>query len=98
MCSPTWSGPNSSRTGTAIPPASAARPGCSTRTGRLRGCSRDAQGRAAMMLCRACAGETASPRCAQCGEEQPLEHAELAQLSIAHLDCDAFYASIEKRD
>jgi len=33
-----------------------------------------------------------------CGEEQPLEHAELAQLSIAHLDCDAFYASIEKRD
>jgi len=27
-----------------------------------------------------------------------VEHAELAQLSIAHLDCDAFYASIEKRD
>jgi len=51
-----------------------------------------------MMLCRACAGETASPRCAQCDEEQPLQHAELAQLSIAHLDCDAFYASIEKRD
>jgi DNA polymerase IV len=33
-----------------------------------------------------------------CGEGQPLEHAELSALSIAHLDCDAFYASIEKRD
>jgi DNA polymerase-4 len=51
-----------------------------------------------MMLCRACALETATPRCSHCGEEQPLEHGELAQLSIAHLDCDAFYASIEKRD
>ena len=27
-----------------------------------------------------------------------MEHAELSTLSIAHLDCDAFYASIEKRD
>jgi DNA polymerase IV len=51
-----------------------------------------------MMLCRACAAETAAARCAACGAEQPLEHAELAKLSIAHLDCDAFYASIEKRD
>ena len=25
-------------------------------------------------------------------------HPELAQLSIAHMDCDAFYASVEKRD
>jgi len=49
------------------------------------------------MLCRACARETGLPRCV-CGEEQPLQHEELAQLSIAHLDCDAFYASIEKRD
>ena len=51
-----------------------------------------------MILCRACASETASARCPTCGAEQPLEHVELAQLSIAHLDCDAFYASIEKRD
>jgi DNA polymerase-4 len=27
-----------------------------------------------------------------------LRHAELLELSIAHLDCDAFYASVEKRD
>ena len=27
-----------------------------------------------------------------------LSHAELNSLSIAHLDCDAFYASVEKRD
>lgn len=27
-----------------------------------------------------------------------IEHSELADLSIAHVDCDAFYASIEKRD
>lgn len=51
-----------------------------------------------MMLCRACASETQTPTCTHCGEEQPLEHAELNALSIAHLDCDAFYASIEKRD
>jgi DNA polymerase IV len=50
-----------------------------------------------VILCRACAHEFASARCS-CGAEQPLEHAELGQLSIAHLDCDAFYASIEKRD
>lgn len=50
-----------------------------------------------MILCRACGSEIRNLRCA-CGADQPLEHGELAQLSIAHLDCDAFYASIEKRD
>jgi DNA polymerase-4 len=50
-----------------------------------------------MILCRACARVVTRGRCA-CGAEQPLEHTELAELSIAHLDCDAFYASIEKRD
>lgn len=49
-------------------------------------------------MCRACALETTAPRCSNCGEERPLAHAELCELSIAHLDCDAFYASIEKRD
>jgi len=51
-----------------------------------------------MILCRACAAEVDGARCPACGGEQPLAHAELGQLSIAHLDCDAFYASIEKRD
>ncbi len=51
-----------------------------------------------MILCRACASEMNGARCAACGEELPIEHAEIGALSIAHLDCDAFYASIEKRD
>jgi len=36
--------------------------------------------------------------CAVCGSARILEHPELAALSIAHVDCDAFYCSIEKRD
>ena len=51
-----------------------------------------------MMLCRSCAAEMTSSRCSACGEVDGIEHAELGQLSTAHLDCDAFYASIEKRD
>lgn len=51
-----------------------------------------------MILCRACAAINSAPRCAACGEERAVEHAEMEQLAIAHLDCDAFYASIEKRD
>ena len=38
------------------------------------------------------------PRCAQCGSVRIIAHPELFSLSIAHLDCDAFYAAIEKRD
>lgn len=53
-------------------------------------------------LCRDClAGGTSAdkpPRCRQCGSPRVLAHAELDLLSIAHIDCDAFYASIEKRD
>ena len=37
-------------------------------------------------------------RCRACGSPRLLCHAELAVLSIAHVDCDAFYATIEKRD
>ena len=52
-------------------------------------------------LCRHCA--TAQPaatpkRCANCGSPRLLSHPELGLLSIAHIDCDAFYASVEKRD
>ncbi len=37
-------------------------------------------------------------RCRACGSPRIAAHAELHELSIAHVDCDAFYASIEKRD
>lgn len=37
-------------------------------------------------------------RCAACGGGRVLAHAELFELSVAHVDCDAFYASVEKRD
>lgn len=37
-------------------------------------------------------------RCPSCVSPRVLAHEELADLSIAHLDCDAFYASVEKRD
>ena len=40
----------------------------------------------------------APARCPRCGSPRILAHAELDALSIAHIDCDAFYASIEKRD
>ena len=51
-------------------------------------------------FCRDCLSdlpETAT-RCSHCRSRHVLRHAELDSLSIAHLDCDAFYASIEKRD
>ncbi|MDX2273916.1 MAG: DNA polymerase IV [Hyphomonadaceae bacterium] len=52
-----------------------------------------------MILCRSCGSESASvERCAACGEQVFVEHTELRALSIAHLDCDYFYAAIEKRD
>ena len=37
-------------------------------------------------------------RCGGCGSPRIVGHAELERLTIAHLDCDAFYASVEKRD
>jgi DNA polymerase-4 len=37
-------------------------------------------------------------RCPRCGSPRLVAHAELETLSIAHVDCDAFYASVEKRD
>ncbi len=37
-------------------------------------------------------------RCPSCGSPRLLRHPELHQLSIAHIDCDAFYAAVEKRD
>jgi len=50
-------------------------------------------------LCRACLTlfETGT-RCPACRSPRLVRHAELTDLSIAHMDCDAFYASVEKRD
>jgi DNA polymerase-4 len=51
-------------------------------------------------FCRDCfaAVSDGARRCAACGSPRLVRHAELPGLSIAHVDCDAFYASIEKRD
>ncbi|MEZ5811528.1 MAG: DNA polymerase IV [Rhizobiaceae bacterium] len=37
-------------------------------------------------------------RCTACGSPRIARHGELYDLAIAHIDCDAFYASVEKRD
>ncbi|MCO5065994.1 MAG: DNA polymerase IV [Rhizobiaceae bacterium] len=37
-------------------------------------------------------------RCFHCGSPRILRHPELYSLRIAHIDCDAFYAAVEKRD
>jgi DNA polymerase-4 len=51
-------------------------------------------------LCRDCLTLTdaAPPRCPACRSPRMVSHDELTALSIAHMDCDAFYASVEKRD
>ncbi|MDW5317712.1 DNA polymerase IV [Rhizobium sp. PL01] len=51
-------------------------------------------------FCRDClTGQPAGiRRCRACGSPRLLFHSELYQLTLAHIDCDAFYASVEKRD
>jgi DNA polymerase-4 len=50
-------------------------------------------------LCRDCLTRfSGGPRCPACRSPRLVAHAELEALSIAHMDCDAFYASVEKRD
>lgn len=51
-------------------------------------------------LCRDCLTEipAAVLACPACGSERLRRHDELFDLHLAHIDCDAFYASIEKRD
>lgn len=50
-------------------------------------------------ICRDCIKEIPhQKRCPDCGSPRVLSHPELFDLSIAHMDCDAFYASVEKRD
>jgi DNA polymerase-4 len=51
-------------------------------------------------FCRDCLADVAETarRCPACGSPRLARHAELDRLTIAHIDCDAFYATIEKRD
>ncbi len=51
-------------------------------------------------LCRDCLTLTdvEPARCPACRSPRMVAHPELTRLSIAHMDCDAFYASVEKRD
>lgn len=53
-----------------------------------------------LALCRDCCETHEAPEgvCANCGGARTVTHAELLDLGIAHIDCDAFYASVEKRD
>lgn len=50
-------------------------------------------------LCRDCCRPFKSgDDCPRCGSARVVSHPELFDLTIAHMDCDAFYASVEKRD
>lgn len=50
-------------------------------------------------FCRECGQAVYSTdTCTNCGAHRHVRHAEIAALSIAHVDCDAFYCSVEKRD
>src|SRR5262245_6028200 len=52
------------------------------------------------ILCRDCCQVFDGPAqiCNRCGGRRLLAHAEIGSLGIAHIDCDAFYAAVEKRD
>ena len=51
-------------------------------------------------ICRDCltVDQARDARCLHCGSPRVAAHPELADLSIAHVDCDAFFAAVEKRD
>lgn len=51
-------------------------------------------------FCRECLEDVPdrAARCPACGSPRLVRHPELDRLAIAHVDCDAFYAAIEKRD
>ena len=51
-------------------------------------------------FCRDCLSEqpAVARRCRACGSPRLIYHRELNELTLAHIDCDAFYASVEKRD
>ncbi|WP_425991507.1 DNA polymerase IV [Afipia sp. DC4300-2b1] len=51
-------------------------------------------------FCRDCLSDAAAKamRCAECGSPRMVRHRSLGTLTLAHIDCDAFYATVEKRD
>ncbi len=51
-------------------------------------------------FCRDCLGDVVPPqaRCSGCASPRIVRHPDLFTLAVAHVDCDAFYATIEKRD
>ena len=50
-------------------------------------------------LCRDCGHVAgAGPACPNCGGRRIIRHRQVFELGIAHVDCDAFFASVEKRD
>ena len=50
-------------------------------------------------LCRDCGSDVFTVDvCSACGSRRFVSHSEISSLSIAHVDCDAFYCSVEKRD
>ncbi|MEK9754523.1 MAG: DNA polymerase IV [Rhodospirillaceae bacterium] len=53
-----------------------------------------------VLLCRDCLdlSRATGGVCPACGSARVVAHPELDRLEIAHIDCDAFYASVEKRD
>ncbi len=53
-----------------------------------------------MSFCRDCPSDAPAKatRCPACRSPRLVTHPEAARLTIAHIDCDAFYAAVEKRD
>ena len=51
-------------------------------------------------FCRDCLGDLGffATRCSACGSPRLVRHRALSTLTLAHIDCDAFYATVEKRD
>src|SRR3954447_5113312 len=51
-------------------------------------------------FCRDCLRDLDFPstRCGECGSPRLVRHGQLPSLTLAHIDCDAFYATVEKRD
>lgn len=51
-------------------------------------------------FCRDCLADldVKAKRCTACGSPRLVRHHALPALTLAHIDCDAFYATVEKRD